>query len=361
MGRLLPVRIGIVGCGRITTLRHLPALRRLEDVEVRALADLDADRLGAAAERFGIARRYADHEALVSDPEIEVVGVCVPAPGHAEVAVAALEASKHLLLEKPVALTLADGERIAAAAARAAGKIVVGFNLRWHRLVARAGGLVEAGAVGRVEAVTTRFTSPFAYREIAQPWRRERALGGGVLYEMAPHHFDLWRLFLGTEIVEVHALSRSTDWDDEGAVVSGRTESGAFVSSFFSQRGPEANELEVSGDKGRLRLSMYRFDSLELTPRDAPIGDLRHRLRGLGETVRELPSGLAAARRGGDFIDSYRREWQHVADVLRRGREAECTLEDGLRALEIMLAAGESATSGQTVSIQSLLAREGVA
>jgi predicted dehydrogenase len=359
MGRIGPVRIGIVGCGRVTGLRHLPAVQRLEEVEVVALADLDGDRLRAAGERFGVGRRYPDHESLVGDAEIDVVAVCVPAVQHAEVAAAALEGGKHLLLEKPVALSLADGERIAAAAARAEGKIVVGFNMRWHRLVARARELVTAGAVGKIHAVTTRFTSPFTYREVAHPWRRQRALGGGVIYEMAPHHFDVWRQLLGEEIVEVVAESRSTDWDDESAVVNGRTASGAFASSFFSQRGPGANELEVSGEDGRLRLSLYRFDSLELMSRETPAGDLRQRLSGVARSLRELPQGVAAARRGGDYVNSYRREWLHMADVVLKDEPVECTLEDGLRALEIMLAAGESAASRRAVSIRSPLAGAG--
>jgi predicted dehydrogenase len=359
MASAATVKLGIVGCGRVTRIRHLPALRRVQDVDVVALADVDAERLNSVGEEFGIPRRLPDHESLIADPEVEVVAVCVPAIGHAEVAVAALEAGKHVLLEKPVAADLADGERIAAAAARADGRIVVGFNMRWHRLVARARGLVSAGAVGSVQAVMTRFTSPFVYREVAHPWRRERALGGGVVNEMAPHHFDLWRQFLG-EVTEVFADTRSSDWDDEWAVVVGRCESGAFASSFISQGGPEANELEVFGDEGRLRLSAYRYDSLELTRRKGA-GDLRQRLHGLARSVTELPEGVRAARRGGDYVETYRREWQHVADVVRRGHVVGCTLEDGLRALEIMLAAGESAASHRPVSIRSLLAKARVA
>jgi myo-inositol 2-dehydrogenase / D-chiro-inositol 1-dehydrogenase len=257
-------------------------------------------------------------------------------------------------------VSLADGERIAAAAARARGQIVVGFNVRFHRLVARAHELIQTGILGEIDGVTTRFTSPFLYRNAEHPWRRKRALGGGVLFEMAPHHFDLWRHFAGAEVAEVFAVTRSTEWDDESAVLSGRTQEGVMMSSFVSQTGAEANEIEVSGRQGRLSLSLYRFDSLQVTPRETPIGDLRHRLRGVAANLRALPAGVAAARRGGDYLDSYRREWEHLVDVIQHGSSVKSTLEDGLRALEIMIAASESAASGEPVSIPSLLAREEV-
>jgi len=350
------LRIGIVGCGRVTRLCHVPALARLPKAEVAALADVDSSRVRDLARQTG-ARAYHDHDALIADPEIDVVAVCVPAVHHAEVAVAALEGGKHVFLEKPVALGLAEGQRIAAAGARAKGQLIVGFNLRWHRLVSAARALVEAGAVGKVDAVTTRFTSPISNSDVMPAWRRKRTLGGGVINEMGPHHFDLWRQFAREEVVEVFAASRGVDWDDESALVSGRTESGALVSSFFSQSAAEANEFEISGDQGRLRVSLYRFDSLELTPRGIPIGDLRHRLRGLVTTLCQLPAGLSASRRGGDYADSYRREWRHVVDVVRRGSAVECTIDDGLRALDIMLAAGESAASGQAVPIVRSSAR----
>jgi myo-inositol 2-dehydrogenase / D-chiro-inositol 1-dehydrogenase len=344
------LRIGIIGCGRVTRLRHVPALARLPQAEIAGLADVDSSQVGELARQTG-ARAYPDHDALIADPEIDVVAVCVPAVHHAEVAVAALEGGKQVFLEKPVALRLMDGQRIAAAGARAKGQLIVGFNLRWHRLVKAACELVGAGAVGKVDAITTRFTSPIGNSDVFAAWRRKRMLGGGVINEIGPHHFDLWRQLAREEVVEVFAASRSVDGDDDSAVVSARTESGALVSSFFSQSTAEANEFEISGDQGRLRASLYRFDSLELTPRGIPIGDLRHRLRGLVTMLRQLPAGLSASRRGGDYADSYRREWQHVVDVVRRGSAVECTIDDGLRALDIMLAASASAASGRAIPI----------
>src|SRR5215813_5754774 len=95
------IQLGVIGCGGVTETRHLPALRNLPGVEVVAVADLDPDRLKRVADQFSIRRRYSNFSPLLDDPAIEVVAVCVPAQFHVEVALAALEAGKHLFIEKP--------------------------------------------------------------------------------------------------------------------------------------------------------------------------------------------------------------------------------------------------------------------
>jgi predicted dehydrogenase len=104
--------VGIIGCGQAATISHLPALQHVPEVEVVALADVDADRLREVADRFQIQRRHESLATLLADPTIEAVGVCVPAERHLEVASAVLEAGKHLFLEKPIAVSLEDADRL---------------------------------------------------------------------------------------------------------------------------------------------------------------------------------------------------------------------------------------------------------
>ena len=144
-----PAGVGLIGCGHVAEQRHLPALSRLDCARVVTLADLDPDRVQLLGERFGVARRYGEPHELLADPAVEVVGVLVPATDHAEVTIAALTSGKHVLVEKPLATSLADGERMIAAAAETAARACVGFNLRAHPLVARARELLASGVVGR--------------------------------------------------------------------------------------------------------------------------------------------------------------------------------------------------------------------
>ena len=133
-----PVRVGLIGCGRVAQERHLPALESLSSAKVVAVADIDANRLEMVANRFQVVRRATDFRTLVDDPDIDALAVCVPAQRHVVVAIAALAAGKHLLIEKPLALDLEECDLLIEKAAKSISKVTVGFNLRWHRLLREA-------------------------------------------------------------------------------------------------------------------------------------------------------------------------------------------------------------------------------
>jgi myo-inositol 2-dehydrogenase / D-chiro-inositol 1-dehydrogenase len=347
----------VIGCGRIAGLRHLPALAALPNARVVAVADVHAERLAGIADRFGIERRYGSHEELLADAEIEAVAVLVPAALHAEVAIAALDAAKHVLVEKPLALDLSDADRLVERAAASDRQVLVAYNLRWHRLVREARRLLAGGAIGEPELLASSFTSPYAYRTEAKPWRRARETGGGVLVEMASHHYDLWRYLLRDDPVEVSALVRDGDEEDEAATVQVRMRGGTLVTGLFSQRSLEHQDLEVFGTEGHLRLGVYRFDALEVTRHPRRVGDARGRLDGAARLVRSLPAAAAEARAGGLFVASYRDEWRHFLAVCRGEVEPECTAEDGRRSLALLLAAAESASCGRSVALDEAPAR----
>jgi predicted dehydrogenase len=332
-------------------LRHLPALRRLRDVHLVALADADEARLDEAGRSFGVARRYSDYRSLVESPEVEAVGVCVPAPAHAEVAVAALEAGKNVLVEKPLALTLEDADRIRDADIDAPGVTAVAFNMRRHRLVRKLRAIVRSGALGELEAVRTVLTSSFDIGPDASPWRLRRELGGGALIEAGPHHLDLWRFLSGREVEAVTAETHSGSCDDETAVVTGRLEGDVFATTLISKHTGNTNAVEVFGSDGAARVDLYRFDGLEVRPGTSYTGDLRARLKGLGRTALELPAAAMRARRGGDFVETYADEWRDLLTAVRLGAEPSAGVEDGVRGVEVMLAALESAAVGATVAI----------
>ena len=345
------MRLGVIGCGEVTESWHLPALQRVRDAEVAAVADIDPNRLAHVADRFHIQQRYTNFRALLEAPEIEAVAVCVPAAFHVEVALAALDAEKHLFIEKPLALSLDDSDRLIERAKRSSRKVMVGFNLRWHRLVRRARTVLRRGALGPLESVRTILSSGRCGEGLAE-WRKRRAQGGGVLLEVAVHHFDLWRFLLEADVEEVFASSRSEQSDDETAVVAARMAGGLLAVSLFSWRGEDANELEIHGRAGRLRVSCYRFDGFDWLATSRGSGGARARLVGLARTLTEVPRAALEARHGGVFADSYRAQWQHFIESVQRDAPVGCTLEDGRRALEVALAAAESAALGRPSSVR---------
>jgi predicted dehydrogenase len=342
------VRLGVIGCGWVTETRHLPALQNLSDAEVFAVADIDADRLSRMANHFPVKHCYTDFRSLLDNPAVEAVAVCVPTPSHVAVAMAALEARKHVLLEKPLALHLEESDQLIARAAQSPCKVMMGFNMRWHRLIREMRTMVLQGVIGPLECIRTAFTS---YYENVPDWRKRRELGGGVWFELAVHHFDLWRFLLQSEVEEIFAVNRCGRWEDETATVTARMMNGILTSSVFAERTGENNEIEIYGQAGRLRVSGYHFDGLEQFSLAGFPGALRVRLRRMVHTLKELPQGALKMWRGGDFLASYQAEWRHFLDAIQRDAPVECTLEDGRRALQIVLAAVESASRGHPVKV----------
>lgn len=346
------LRIALIGCGRAAQRLHLPALRAIGDVEVVAVADIDGQAAERVAACFGIPNHYTTAEPILNDPKIDAVAVCVPARFHALSGCTVLEAGKHLLVEKPLALDLAACDRLIERAACSPLRTAVGFNLRCHRLIRDARRLIESDALGPIEAIVSRWTSAIRYREAVPPWRSHREEGGGALFEIAVHHFDLWRYLMGQEIAEVFAVSTAGALPDESVAVTVRLAGGTIATGLFSERTGDSNEIEICGHNGRLCISLFRYDGFEFIPTGAPLG-VGARVKRLAATLGSLPKGLAIMRQGGDFLISYRHQWRVFIDAIRNGTPVPSTLSDGRAAVQAALAAIESIERRAAVRLAS--------
>ncbi len=176
------------------------------------LCGRDAAAVGAAARRLGWAATEKDWHALVKRDDVQLVDVCTPGDLHAEIAIAALEAGKHVLCEKPLANTLAEAEAMAAAAARAASRGVrsmTGFNYRRVPAVALARKLVADGRIGRIRHVRASYLQDWLVdASFPLTWRqpRERA-GSGALGDLGAHIVDLAQYLVGELIAGVSAVT----------------------------------------------------------------------------------------------------------------------------------------------------------
>lgn len=342
------VKLGLIGCGWVTETLHLPALRRVRAVDVVAVADGDQDRLKRVADRFQVQRRYTNYLALLDDPAIEAVGVWLPSDRQVEVAQAVVAAGKHLFIDKPLVFDLKVWDRLIEQAAQSNRKImVVGLPRRWHRLMRRAREVIQQGSLGKLELIRTVLTG-------RNPERRsfheegDRHAVKGILYQFGVHHFDVLHFLLQSDVQEIFA-TRSAD--ESTVVVTARLSDDVLVSSTFSEGESRNEEVEIYGQVGRLRVSCYRFDGFEYFPPAIHPGDMKTRVQLATQTLRELPQGLLRMRHGGDFIDSYRVGWQHNVDAIRQDTRPDCTLQEGRRALQVVLAAMESAALGRPVKV----------
>ena len=211
------IGVGVVGAGWMGQVHarayarvghHYPELP-LRPV-LRAVADPVASMRADAVARYGYEREYADWSDLVADPDIELVSVCTPPFLHAEVGAAVAVAGKHLWIEKPVGLSLADTTRVADAAAAAGVVGRVGFNYRQVPAVARARRLLEAGEIGRVTHANVRLLTDYAAHPLAVlSWRFGQERGGdGVVGDLLSHGIDLVHHLVG-EVAHVVADSET--------------------------------------------------------------------------------------------------------------------------------------------------------
>ena len=205
------LRLGAVGLGRAFSLM-LPTFLRHPLVEMVAGADPRTEAQARFAQDFG-GRGYGSIEELCADPKVEAVYISSPHEMHAAQACLAASKGKHVLVEKPMALTLADCQAMADAARKAKVALVVGHSHSFDAPIARMRELIASGEYGRLRMIHALNYTDFLYR----PRRPEElADGGGVLFNQAPHQVDVIRLLANEPVASVRALVGT--WDDKRPV-----------------------------------------------------------------------------------------------------------------------------------------------
>lgn len=209
------IRFGIVGCGRIAK-RHSEILggRAIDGASLVAVCDIEAERADDMAAKFGVKSYHSLDEMLKSD-EIDAVSILTPSGMHAEHAIAAANAGKHVIVEKPMALRLEDADAMIAACDRARVKLFVVKQNRLNVPVVKAREALDAGRFGKLVLGTVRVRWRRDQSYYSQDsWRGTWAQDGGVLANQASHHVDLLEYFMG-DVVSVHARATRTLVDIE--------------------------------------------------------------------------------------------------------------------------------------------------
>jgi predicted dehydrogenase len=210
-----PIGVAVVGfgwMGRVHTHAYGRVLHHYPQLPIRpelvAVADPEADRLEAARDQYGFARSRPSWRDLIDDDTVQAVSITAPNFLHREIGVAMARAGKHVWIEKPVGLSVADARAVADAVSASGVQAMVGFNYRNVPAVAYARMLIEQGQIGRPTHARFRLLSDYAaHPQVALSWRFERRRGGsGVLADLVSHGVDLARHLLG----EVESLVADT-------------------------------------------------------------------------------------------------------------------------------------------------------
>ena len=202
------LRVGAAGLGKAFTLM-LPALAADPRIELVAAADPRAEARERFAAEFG-ARGYPDVAALCADAGVEVVYIATPHQNHGEHVALAAAHGKHVLVEKPMAIALAECERMIEVTERAGVVLVVGHSHSFDRPILRTREIVDSGAVGAVRMINAQYYTDFLYRP-RRPEELDTARGGGVVFSQGAHQIDIVRLLAGGRAERVHAFTGG--WD----------------------------------------------------------------------------------------------------------------------------------------------------
>jgi len=199
------LRWGILGCARITRRGLAPGIASSQSGSLHALASRDGDQARAWAEEFGVPRAYGSYEALLADPDVQAVYIPLPNELHRPWVIAAADAGKHVLCEKPLALDAAEAAAMVDHC-RARGVLLMeGFMWRHQPRTATLRERLAQGAIGELRLVRTSFSFPIE----AGDWRLDPARGGGALWDIGCYGLNAARLYAGAEPIGIQSLRRS--------------------------------------------------------------------------------------------------------------------------------------------------------
>ena len=278
----------MIGCGGIGRW-HATNLRQLPDVALVAVADPDQGAREAAARAFGVPA-LASADALLAREDVELVSICTPPAAHAALIEAAAAAGKHVLVEKPIATTLADADRALAACRTHHVQLGVVHQQRAHSSARALHELTTRGARGRPLLAPASHTWFKSRAQLGgDGWRSDATLGGGLLLDQAVHAIDLLVWFLGApEWVSgaSDTLAHAAGAEDTAVATIGFAGGAlaALVAGAATNRSRDDIAIEVSGTRGGFRLEIRDYDAAEVTRLDlAASDDVRARTLSVAE------------------------------------------------------------------------------
>ncbi|WP_268221299.1 Gfo/Idh/MocA family protein [Streptomyces sp. EMB24] len=376
-----PLRIGMVGYAFMGAA-HSQGWRTVGRVfdlplrpEMAVICGRDADAVRAAADRHGWAEAETDWRALVERDDIDLVDICTPGDSHAEIALAALAAGKHVLCEKPLANTVAEAEAMARAAQEARDRgqaAMVGFNYRRVPATALARRMVEEGRIGALRHVRVVYLQDWLVDpQFPLTWRlRREHAGSGSLGDLGAHIVDLAQYLAGERLAGVSALTETFVRErplptapssglgavsaagtgqvtvDDAALFTGRFASGAlasFEATRYATGRKNALRIELNGERGSLAFDLERLNELEYHDgtADATHGGFRRIL--VTEPGHPYLDAWWPPGHGLGYEHTFAHQARDLVHAIAEGRGPEPSFADGLQVQRVLAAVEESA------------------
>ncbi len=248
------LRIGVLSTANIALEKVIPGVRRSTRGEVAAIASRDLASAQAAAARLAIPTAHGSYEALLADPDVDAIYIPLPNHLHAEWTIAAVQAGKHVLCEKPLAMTAHDADRMAVAAREAGVTLIEAFMYRLHPSWLAVRDLVASGRIGRLVAVQSWFSY---FNDDPANIRNIRSVGGGALYDIGCYNVNLSRLLFDDEPKTVSASITRDPVSGVDIVTSAILGFADGVATFTcSTRAEDDQRVHIYGTDGRITVGI---------------------------------------------------------------------------------------------------------
>ena len=340
--------IGIIGCGKIAQVRHIPEYAEHKDARLLGFYDINQERAAALAKQYG-GTAYATVEELLANPEIDAVSVCAANFAHAELTIAALNAGKHVLCEKPMAITLAECEAMVEAA-KANGKyLMIGHNQRLAKAHAMARKLIVDGLIGDIVTFRTTFGHGGPETWSVDPglntWFFDKTRAAmGAMADLGIHKTDLIQFLTGQQVIRTTARVTTLDKKDasgnlisvdDNAICIYEMSGGAFgtMTASWTYYGAEDNSTVLYGTKGIMRI--YDDPAISIKVILADGGKISYDVEAIQTNDNQTKSGV---------IDLW-------MESLVNRKAPEISGESALAAMRAVFASIESSENGKAVDI----------
>jgi predicted dehydrogenase len=360
------IRFGIVGCGSIGPT-HAGALKQIPDAQLVAVADLGKEKATAVAEKFGVTKIYASDEELIADPDVDVVVFATPSGNHATQAVRALKAGKHVVVEKPMDVSLEACDRMIKAERETGKKLAIISQHRWDHASIFVKDAIDTGKLGKIILVemSVKWWRTQQYYDSGD-WRGTWKFdGGGALMNQGVHTVDLMQWLAGP-VQSISARIATAGHErievEDIAVASLKFRSGAIgtlTASTACYNGQPAR-LDIYGTEGSAviegdHLKLFRLkNGTEVTASEASRHAVSVAMGGTASVKDEAATRLdtqAVKDPGAVWGDAHREQLKDFIRAIRTDTNPLIHGAEGRKPLEIILGVYESAKSGKEVQL----------
>ncbi len=351
------VRVALIGLGGMGTWGHLRGYEAIPDVaKLVTLCDKNPGTINEPARRHG-AKTYSDFNQAISDPEVDMVDVCLPHYLHGRVALAAAKAGKHVICEKPFTTTLEEADAVIDAIKSAGVKLMVAENTPFIKAYEVAKKFLDGGAIGKV-CIARSYLGGSEMIRLSDPdnWIGKKATaGGGVMFDAGVHSFYLMRWMVG-EITSVQATVTTFRPDlyqdvEDNAIGNLRFANGAMGNFSLSNTTevPWTEKFELLGTKGGIIVDMLAQRPVQIFSTEKRSDDMSDWWDWYGNVSWQEPFFHHSATQFRQ--DSVRAEIEHFVNCILENQEPRVSGKDGRRDVEISLKAYESVRLGKEVRV----------